>query len=75
MCTARTLFARHGLRCTRQRLDVYTALAAAKDHPTAEDLYFRVRAEQPGLSLSTVYNTLETFCRHGLCRRLPTAEG
>lgn len=34
-----------------------------------------VRARCECISLSTVYNTLEAFCRCGMCRRLPTAEG
>lgn len=75
MCDTRTLFARHGLRCTRQRIDLYGALAASKAHPTAEELYWLVKQSQPGASLATVYNTLEAFCRHGLCRKLATADG
>jgi len=30
-----------------------------------------VRRADPGLSLATVYNTLEAFSAHGLCRKLP----
>ena len=73
MCDARTLFARHGLRCTKQRMEVYNALAETTSHPTAEELYSVVRDRQPGVSLATVYNTLEVLNRHGLCRRLPSA--
>lgn len=67
----RTLFARHALRCTRQRVDVYRALAATDQHPTAEELFWQVRQQEQGLSLATVYNALEAFCTHGLCRKLP----
>ncbi|TVQ30273.1 MAG: transcriptional repressor [Phycisphaeraceae bacterium] len=73
MCDARTLFARHGLRCTKQRMEVYNALAETTSHPTAEELYCVVREREPGVSLATVYNTLEVLNRHGLCRRLPSA--
>jgi Fur family ferric uptake transcriptional regulator len=66
----RDLFARHQLRCTRQREDIYAALAASKSHPTAEELYSDVRRTQADLSLATVYNTLEAFTRSGLCRRM-----
>jgi Fe2+ or Zn2+ uptake regulation protein len=66
----RELFARHNLRCTRQREDIYAALAASKSHPTAEELYCDVRRGQADLSLATVYNTLEAFTRSGLCRRM-----
>lgn len=75
MFDPKTLFARHGLRCTRQRLELYSALAGSRDHPTAEDLFSRARDKAPGLSLATVYNTLEVFCRAGLCRKIPCAMG
>ena len=66
----RGTLARYGIRATRQREEIYAALAAARDHPTAEELLRTVRCSQPGISLATVYNTLETFTRAGLCRKL-----
>jgi Fe2+ or Zn2+ uptake regulation protein len=71
----REMFAQHGLRCTRQREQVYAALVASKAHPTAEELFQAVRGGDEGLSLATVYNTLEAFTRVGLCRRLSAAGG
>jgi Fur family peroxide stress response transcriptional regulator len=68
--TVREMFYKSGLRCTKQREQVYAALAATRSHPTAEELYTAVREVEPGLSLATVYNTLEAFTRRGLCRRL-----
>ncbi|MEM1186391.1 MAG: Fur family transcriptional regulator [Planctomycetota bacterium] len=71
----RDFFRAAGLRCTRQRELVYQALAATKSHPTADELYLAVRVDEPGLSLATVYNTLEAFTAAGLCRRLPSPSG
>lgn len=71
----RGLFREHGLRCTRQRERIYTALAGTKSHPTAEELHISLRDDEGGLSLATVYNTLEAFTDKGLCRRLPAANG
>ncbi len=71
----RTVFRAHGLRCTRQRELVYEALAATDAHPTADELYLAVRSSEPGLSLATVYNTLEAFTAAGLCRRIPSPTG
>lgn len=67
----RELFLTHGLRCTKQRIDLYETLAATKVHPTAEELH-RLANEQccPGTSLATVYNTLEALCEAGLCRAI-----
>lgn len=64
------LFRQHGLRCTRQRYAIYRALAATTAHPTADELYRSVRGSIEGLSLATVYNSLEAFCDAGLAMRL-----
>lgn len=61
---------RHGLRHTRQRQAVLTALLATAEHPTAEELFESVRQREPGISLATVYNTLDAFVRRGLARKL-----
>jgi Fur family peroxide stress response transcriptional regulator len=71
----RDLFRTKGLRLTRQRETLYQALAESKSHPTAEELLQIVRRLDPGLSLATVYNTLEAFSASGLCRRLACARG
>ncbi|MEQ8845142.1 MAG: transcriptional repressor [Phycisphaerales bacterium] len=77
----RDLFAAHGLRCTRQRQVVYAALAVSREHPTAEAIFDAVRRDAgpdlgpKGISLATVYNTLETLTQRGLCRKLATPGG
>lgn len=71
----RELFRRRGLRCTKQRAVLYTALADCNSHPTAEDLLKMVRPIEPGLSLATVYNTLDAFSEVGLVRRMPSRVG
>lgn len=71
----RELFRRHGLRWTRQRELLYAELASCVlDHPTAEELLNAARSKDPGLSLATVYNSLEAFSESGLCRRLSSVE-
>ena len=66
-------FANHGLRCTRQRVAIYEALCAARTHPTADELHRRVGERLKGVSLATVYNTLDAFCSAGLVQKLPGA--
>jgi Fe2+ or Zn2+ uptake regulation protein len=68
------LFARHGLRCTRQRLAIYEHLLGDKTHPTADDLHRKVTRKLAGVSLATVYNTLEALCDAGLAQKLPAGE-
>ena len=72
---AKRMLRDHGLRATRQREDVYLALASTKSHKCADELFEAVRENQPGMSLATVYNTLEALASSGLCRRLPNAIG
>ncbi|MEX0885492.1 MAG: transcriptional repressor [Phycisphaeraceae bacterium] len=67
------MFAAAGLRCTRQRKAVYEALAGSCDHPTADELHRSVVREHAGMSLATVYNTLEAICRAGMARKLAGA--
>lgn len=66
----RKIFEAHSIRCTRPRVLIYETLCAAKSHPTAEELHQSVRAIQPGISLATIYNTLELLVDQGLARRI-----
>lgn len=48
----------HDFRITPQRLAVLRILAASEDHPTAEQIYEKVKAEFPTTSLATIYKTI-----------------
>ena len=52
---------RSGLSVTRQRLAIFEALAASREHPSAEDICRAVRKRMPQLSLATVYKNLEAL--------------
>jgi Fe2+ or Zn2+ uptake regulation protein len=64
-----------GARPTRQRRAIYDALAARFDHPTAEALHRFVRRKVPGLSLATVYTSLEVMAEAGLVGRIAGPDG
>ena len=49
---------------TKQRKEVYRVLTETRDHPTAAEVYDRVKHSTPGISLATVYNCLETLVEH-----------
>ncbi|MBM3865378.1 MAG: transcriptional repressor [Verrucomicrobia bacterium] len=57
-----------GLRSTPQREVVYSELLRKRDHPTAEEVFARVKSELPTISLATVYNCLETLVQCELVR-------
>lgn len=59
-----------GLRHTPQRQLVYEMLVERRDHPSAEEVFARVREKQPTISLATVYNCLETLVACGLVRQV-----
>ena len=60
----------NGLRPTKQRACVYWVILGKRDHPTADDIYDRVRKHLPGTSFATVYNCLETLVGCGLVRQV-----
>ncbi|HTB79299.1 MAG TPA: transcriptional repressor [Opitutaceae bacterium] len=59
-----------GLRATRQREVVYNVVLGKRDHPTADEIFARVKPRLPGISLATVYNCLETLVQCGLVRQV-----
>lgn len=59
-----------GLRMTRQRQEVYRILQSERNHPTANDVFMRVKDRLPNISLATVYNCLEALVQHGIIRQV-----
>ena len=64
-----------GLRNTPQRELVYAVLVKKRDHPTADEVYARVKAELPTISLATVYNCLEALVQCSLVRQVNFERG
>jgi Fur family peroxide stress response transcriptional regulator len=56
----------HNLKITPQRTEIYKELLKAKDHPSADMLYKRVKKVFPNISFDTVYRTLLSFSEIGL---------
>ena len=63
-----------GQRFTEQRATIYRYLAATDVHPTADEVYLAVRRSLPGISLATVYKSLETLVGCGLAMKLTYAD-
>lgn len=61
-----------GLKVTPQRIAVMQALMKFHHHPTAEEIYREVSQNIPGLSQTTVYNTLDVFVGKGIAQRIAT---
>ena len=63
-----------GQRFTEQRGAVYRYLADTTIHPTADEVFIAVRRNLPGISLATVYKSLETLVGCGLAVKLTYAD-
>ena len=59
-----------GLKMTRQRWETYRLLMEKRDHPTANDVFLRIKERLPNISLATVYNCLEALVQHGIVRQV-----
>jgi len=60
----------NGHRLTPQRREVYNVLLTQRDHPSASEVFMRVKQQMPSISLATVYNCLETLVGCGLAKQV-----
>jgi Fur family peroxide stress response transcriptional regulator len=67
--------ANSGLRNTPQREVVYELLLSERTHPTADELFSRVKSKLPNISLATVYNCLEALVGCGLVKQVNLERG
>jgi len=64
-----------GHRFTEQRAAVYRFLSGTTSHPNADEVFQEVRTRVPGISLATVYKSLETLVGCGLAIKLSYSDG
>ena len=57
---------KHGYKLTSQRRAVIKAIAGTHEHMTPSELYERVRRDNPGIGLVTVYRTMDILAEIGL---------
>ena len=62
-------------RMTRQRRVILEEFDTPGQHPTADEIYRRVRLRMPNISLGTVYRNLEVLSQDGLVRKLHIGPG
>src|SRR5262245_61813833 len=66
---------RSGFKLTPQRVAIVRELAADPTHPTAQELFERLRPALPTMSFATVYNTLDALASASLCEARSLAPG
>ena len=64
----------NGHKVTPQRIAIYEYLSQVTNHPTADTIFKKLHPRYEGLSLGTVYKTLDIFTRLSLIRALNTGE-
>ncbi|RMG23336.1 MAG: transcriptional repressor [Armatimonadetes bacterium] len=62
-----------GHRLTPQRLAICRALIESENHPTAAEIFERLRPAYPTMSLGTVYKTLRTLVELGAIQEIGDA--
>jgi Fur family transcriptional regulator, peroxide stress response regulator len=67
--------ARPAHRLTPQRTAVLEAIQESADHPTAAQIYTRVKAEHPHVAFGTVYKALDLLSRTGQILQLEFGDG
>lgn len=58
------------VRLTPHRREVFQVLVESNDHPTAYDVFHRVKGRSPSISLATVYNCLDHLTSSGLIKQV-----
>jgi Fe2+ or Zn2+ uptake regulation protein len=71
----RALCDRAGIAVTHQRQVIYQVLRSMHGHPSPEQVYDRVKARIPAISLATVYKNIHTFIESGLFREVSLHHG
>jgi Fur family iron response transcriptional regulator len=71
---AAALLESHGILPSAQRMAVAEYVLNSDEHPSADQVWKRVKARFPYISRATVYNTLNLLVEKGLLRTLNLAE-
>jgi Fe2+ or Zn2+ uptake regulation protein len=69
------LLHQHGLRNTPQRQLIYRIVSSSPQHLSAVHVQHQLETLMPGISLPTVYATLELFADLGIVRKMAMIDG
>lgn len=67
-------FMQNGIKATLPRVYIYQSLLGFTHHPSAEELFIKVNKKHPGISLATIYKTLEVLVQNKLIKKVVTDE-
>lgn len=75
MSDATALLREYGINPSAQRVAVAEYVLHTDEHPSADEVWSRVKERFPMVSRATVYNTLNLFVEKGLLRQFVLTEG
>ncbi len=58
------------MKNTKQKEAILSAVSTMHNHPTADEVYAKLRKDFPNLSLGTVYRNLNSFANNGFIRKV-----
>ena len=65
-----SLLKQNNMKITHHRLAILKYLDEHNNHPTAEEIYSKLKAKNPSLSKTTVYNSLDILQKNSIIQSL-----
>ena len=65
-----TLLKEKSIKITPQRIEILKFLDMNRTHPTVDEIYTKLKENNPSLSKTTVYNSAETLSKHGIIQSI-----
>ncbi len=63
-----------GIKSTIPRVVIYQYLLKFHIHPSAEEIHLAIQKKYPGVSLATIYKTLDLLVQNNLAKKVVTDE-
>ncbi|NVN97796.1 MAG: transcriptional repressor [Geobacteraceae bacterium] len=64
-----------GLKSTKQRDIILDSFLSCHQHLTTEELYLKLKTDNPNIGFATVYRTLKLFAESGIAREIQFGDG
>jgi Fur family ferric uptake transcriptional regulator len=64
-----------GLKSTKQRDIILDCFLSSEQHISTEELYLKLKQNNPGIGFATVYRTLKLFAESGIAREIQFGDG
>ncbi|NHZ85436.1 MAG: transcriptional repressor [Planctomycetia bacterium] len=75
MQTLKEILQKEGLRCTKQRQEIWNELRASDEHRDAEEIYITLRKRGLKISRATIYRTIDVLVKNNLIDKLEIGDG